>query len=136
MEQQIKLKTNCYISTAAGLQSSSSMIPPLPPPIQNEAAGGGGSLPPVSQTETPPTKSSSKQKSKRTRTAYTQAQQDQLEMAYHANPYPDGIYRQKVSDLTGIPPDRIQVCAYTNYIYLWRTTKLKTLTPPLCCVGS
>ena len=97
------------------------MVLPLP---QNEPGEGSGSVPPVSQAETPPTKSSTKQKSKRTRTAYTQAQQDQLEMAYHANPYPDNVYRQKVSDLTGIPPDRIQVCAQTTHIYtyLWRTT--------------
>ena len=48
-------------------------------------------------------------KNKRTRTAFSQAQQDKLELAYHANPYPDGFYRQKVAQDVGIPEDRIQV---------------------------
>ena len=53
-------------------------------------------------------------KSKRTRTAYSQIQQDLLELAFHVNPYPDGFYRQKVALDIGIPEDRVQVkCVYT-----------------------
>lgn len=115
------------------------MILSLPPTIQSETAAGGGgdgTHPPTSQSEAPPTHSSGKQKSKRTRTAYTQVQQDQLEMAYHANPYPDGIYRQKVSDLTGIPPDRIQVGTTTHIC--GGHLNLRGIRGLLlhCCVGS
>ena len=53
--------------------------------------------------------SSKKSKSKRTRTAFSQVQQDKLELAYHVNPYPDGFFRQQVSQDVGIPEDRIQV---------------------------
>lgn len=82
--------------------------------VQNGATGGNGNLPPASQAQSPARpKSSYKQKSKRTRTAYSQKQQDQLEIAYHANAYPDAHFRQRVSEVTGIPQDRIQVCACT-----------------------
>ena len=63
-------------------------------------------LPPLPSS--PPLQTNSR-RSKRTRTAYSQAQQDALELAFHANPYPDGFFRQKISRQVGIPEDRIQV---------------------------
>ena len=63
---------------------------------------------PLATMSLPKTRSEHK-KSKRTRTAYSQLQQDLLELAFHVNPYPDGYYRQKVSLDVGIAEDRVQV---------------------------
>ena len=57
----------------------------------------------------PPSAPPHSRRPKRTRTAYSQAQKDALELAFHAKPYPDGFFRQKVSRQVGIPEDRIQV---------------------------
>lgn len=78
--------------TASNSAISSLLFPPPPSPL------------PLSISQ-----SSLRRKSKRARTAYTQAQQDALELAFHANPYPDGFFRQKVARQVGIPEDRIQV---------------------------
>lgn len=83
-------------------------------PVQEEE-GTEGELAIVIHVDNPaetpePEPTPKKKKSKRMRTAFSLVQLDKLELAYHANPYPDGFFRQKVSQETGIPEDRIQVC--------------------------
>ena len=58
-----------------------------------------------------------RRRTKRTRTAFSQSQLDALELAFHANPYPDGFYRQKVSRHVGIAEDRIQVCINQLFMF-------------------
>ena len=88
------------------LQPQTSPVSPHPPnyPVQLDQT----------QTHIPPEPhtlaSWSSRRPKRTRTAFTLAQQDKLELAYHSNPYPDSFYRQKVALDIGVPEDRIQVC--------------------------
>ena len=89
--------TVARFSRHEGLTTDSGSVQhPNPPP-----------LPPSPTPPSPPPRTHGR--GKRTRTAYTQAQQDALELAFHANPYPDGFYRQKVSKHVGIAEDRIQV---------------------------
>lgn len=94
-------------------ERSASGADPNPSPTSQPPANPAFQLPPGLPPPPPhpssPPPQSHRRRGKRTRTAYSQAQQDALELAFHANPYPDGFFRQKVSRQVGIPEDRIQV---------------------------
>ena len=76
-------------------------------------------MPPTGVVPLPlPTKHS---KQKRTRTAYSQQQEDILEIAFHVNPYPNIYNCREVAFESGLPEDRVQV--YT-FLYLMYTTQL------------
>lgn len=49
-------------------------------------------------------------KPKRTRTAYSNYQLDQLELVFQQTHYPDVFLREEMSNRLGIREDRIQVC--------------------------
>lgn len=50
-------------------------------------------------------------KAKRTRTAFSNLQLDQLELAFSRSHYPDVFTREDLSNKLSIKEDRIQVCA-------------------------
>ena len=53
-------------------------------------------------------------KAKRTRTAFSNLQLDQLELAFSRSHYPDVFTREDLSNKLNIREDRIQVCTYNG----------------------
>jgi hypothetical protein len=68
---------------------------------------GADSSPPSSHGETEEPK-----KPKRTRTAFSNLQLDQLELAFSRSHYPDVFTREDLSNNLNIKEDRIQVCMH------------------------
>ena len=54
--------------------------------------------------------SESNKKGKRSRTAFSEAQLDELELEFHKEKYPGAQTREKISKRLNIKEDRIQVC--------------------------
>lgn len=57
-------------------------------------------------------------KAKRTRTAFSNLQLDQLELAFSRSHYPDVFTREDLSNKLNIREDRIQVCLLKKFFFL------------------
>ena len=71
--------------------------------------------------DTPSTSAGVTERKKRTRTAFTETQLDQMELVFYQNNYPDMYSRSEMSKIIAVNEDRIQVWYpdILTYVITW-----------------